>query len=50
MGYASISRRELEKIDGMNDFFSGKTCLADIDKGRAQKILNAFAEGRWRLK
>ena len=48
MGYASISRQELAKIEGMNDFFTGKTCLADVDKGRAKKILNAFANGRWR--
>ena len=50
MGYVSISRSELEKIEGMNDFFKGGSCLADIDKGRAKKILNAFAGGRWRLK
>lgn len=50
MGYARISRSELEKIEGMNDFFKGSTCLADIDKGRAKKILTAFADGRWRLK
>jgi len=49
MGYASISRSELEKIEGMNDFFKGSTCLADIDKGRAKKILTVFSNGRWRL-
>ena len=49
MGYATISRSELEKIEGMNDFFKGSTCLADIDKGRAKKILAAYANGRWRI-
>ncbi|MGB5444450.1 MAG: BLUF domain-containing protein [Psychromonas sp.] len=49
MGYVSISRSELEKIEGMNDFFKDGSCLADIDKGRAKKVLNAFAGGRWRL-
>lgn len=49
MGYASISRKELEEIEGMNDFFRGSTCLADIDKGRAKKIITAFSNGRWRL-
>lgn len=49
MGCASISRSELEKIEGMNDFFRGGSCLVDLDKGRAKKILKAFADGRWRL-
>jgi hypothetical protein len=49
MGYAEATRNELQEIDGMNDFFSGQTCLADIDSGRARKLLNAFAAGRWRL-
>jgi uncharacterized Fe-S cluster-containing MiaB family protein len=49
MGFASLSRQELVEIDGTNDFFTGNTCLVDIDQGRAKKILNAFAQGRWRL-
>lgn len=49
MGYAELSRSELGQIDGMNDFFEGRRCLADIDSGRAKKILDAFAKGRWRL-
>ncbi|MBN2788893.1 MAG: BLUF domain-containing protein [Candidatus Delongbacteria bacterium] len=49
MGYASLSKSELSRIDGMNDFFQGSSCLTDLDKGRAKKILIAFSEGRWRL-
>jgi hypothetical protein len=49
MGFASLSRQELAKIKGMNDFFSGNTCLVNINEGRAKKILDAFAQGRWRL-
>jgi hypothetical protein len=49
MGFASLSRQELAKIEGINDFFTGNTCLANINAGRAKKILNAFAQGRWRL-
>ncbi|MBN2858102.1 MAG: BLUF domain-containing protein [Candidatus Delongbacteria bacterium] len=49
MGYASLSKSELMKIDGLNDFFHGSSCLTDLDEGRAKKILIAFAEGRWRL-
>ena len=50
MGFHQISRVDLGGIAGVNDFFGGATCLADIDEGRAQKVLAAFAEGRWRKK
>lgn len=49
MGFSSISRQELVKIDGANDFFTEKTCMVNINAGRATKILDAFAKGRWRL-
>ena len=49
MGYASLSRKELNRIDGLNDFFDSKSCLLDLDSGRAKKILTAFEKGRWRL-
>ena len=49
MGYSLVSRRELGEIDGMNDFFDKQTCLADIDAGRARKLLDAFSKGRWRV-
>jgi hypothetical protein len=49
MGYSPISRTEIATIDGMNDFFKGGACLADIDQGRAKKLLKAFSQGRWRL-
>lgn len=48
MGYADIPKRELNKIEGLNDFFVGKTCYTDLDEGRAKTLLEAFAEGRWR--
>ncbi|PWQ95681.1 BLUF domain-containing protein [Leucothrix arctica] len=48
MGYSSLSRSELEQMDGMNDFFVGQTCLSGIDQGRATKLLRAFSCGRWR--
>ncbi len=49
MGFASISRQELAKVEGINDFFTGNTCSVNINAGRAKKILDAFAKGRWRL-
>jgi len=49
MGYASLSKSELSKIDGMNEFFQDSSYLTELDKGRAKKILIAFSAGRWRL-
>lgn len=50
MGYAKVSREELSKIEGLNDFFLRHSCLTEIDTGRAKKLLKAFADGKWRLK
>ena len=49
MGYSIVSSRDLNAIEGMNDFFSGGNCLCDLDNGRAKKLLSAFSDGRWRL-
>ncbi len=48
MGYAKASREDLRRIPGLNDFFVGGTCYADLDKGRAKILLAAFREGGWR--
>lgn len=48
MGYADVSREDLVKVPGLNDFFVAGSCLADIDRGRARKLLTAFQSGRWR--
>jgi hypothetical protein len=48
MGFSKVSRAELAKIAGTNDFFSTGKSLAEIDGGRAKKLLAAFGEGRWR--
>ncbi|EJF07325.1 mannose-1-phosphate guanylyltransferase [Thiovulum sp. ES] len=49
MGYAHLEKEDIEKLDGMNDFFSDGKCIADISKGRSKKLLNAFLKGKWRL-
>ena len=49
MGFANISLKKLEKLEGLNDFFVSGNCLADLDAGRAKKVLEAFSKGRWRL-
>ena len=50
MGFHQVSRQELAGIAGVNDFFGKAQCVVDLDAGRAQKVLAAFAEGRWRKK
>ena len=47
MGFAEVDPELLESIDGLNDFYSDATCFNEIDPGRATKILQAFAKGRW---
>jgi hypothetical protein len=48
MGFSRMTREDIESIDGLNDFFGKASCLAQIDIGRAKKLLRCFAEGRWR--
>jgi hypothetical protein len=48
MGYLKMTQQEIETIEGLNDFFGDATCLAQIDGGRARKLLRSFADGRWR--
>ncbi len=48
MGLSVLSRRELQQIPGLNDFFQGGHCLVELDRGRAYDLLAAFREGRWR--
>lgn len=50
MGYVAASEKQLREIRGMNDFFKSGTCLLDIDRGRAKKLLRAFSRGRWQIK
>ena len=47
MGLYQTNPESLKEIDGLNDFFGNETCLADLDRGRAKKLLKAFAKGRW---
>lgn len=47
MGFERVNKTKLASLEGLNDFYSDKTCLADVDAGRAKKILQAFQQGRW---
>lgn len=48
MGYAALSTEEAASILGVNDFFHGGESFASLTEGRAQKLLLAFKQGRWR--
>jgi len=48
MGYTKTSLNQLRQISSLNDFFEAGNCLADINEGRAKKLLYAFSKGYWR--
>jgi hypothetical protein len=48
MGFASLSIAECAGYAGVNDFFTASTCVEQLGPGRAKKLLQAFARGRWR--
>jgi EAL domain-containing protein (putative c-di-GMP-specific phosphodiesterase class I) len=48
MGFASLTPADVARLVGGNDFFSDASCFAQLDQGRARKLLDAFARGRWR--
>lgn len=50
MGYSAMNREDIKEIDGLNDFFGKGSCFAELDSGRAKKILESFAKGRWRIR
>ena len=50
MGYSEVDPTELEKIEGFSDFFGKGSSFANLDAGRAKKLLAAFAQGRWRAR
>jgi hypothetical protein len=48
MGLAQLTRKELDSVPGLNDFFQEGTTLSDLSDGRARSLLTAFRDGRWR--
>lgn len=47
MGFAEVTPSELTSIEGLSDFFQQGESLANLQPGRAKKMLSAFAQGRW---
>lgn len=45
MGFKDVSDEMLRSIEGLNDFFTKKTCLADLDSNRALRIFEYFSNG-----
>ena len=48
MGYPKITRKDLEQIPGLNDFFNHGNSFQEMEEGRAKTLLAAFKEGKWR--
>ncbi len=48
MGYAKATRAELSTIPGLNDFFALGSSFSELEPGRAEVLLEAFREGKWR--
>lgn len=49
MGFSRGEHGATAGLDGVNDFFDAGRVLADLDPGRARKLLSAFRDGRWRV-
>ena len=49
MGCSDVSIADLRAVDGLSDFFQEGDSFANLEAGRAKKLLAAFAGGRWRL-
>ncbi len=49
MGYPTISKKDLDAIPGLNDFFMKGKSFSDLEEGRARKLLSAFKNGKWRM-
>ncbi|MET0291132.1 MAG: BLUF domain-containing protein [Steroidobacteraceae bacterium] len=47
MGFQTLGMPELEDLFGANDFFANRSCIDQLNAGRARKLLTAFANGRW---
>jgi EAL domain-containing protein (putative c-di-GMP-specific phosphodiesterase class I) len=50
MGFSQMSRSDALSVEGLNDFFQTGQVLDAVDGGRAKKLLQAFKQGRWRVR
>jgi hypothetical protein len=47
MGFSTLAPAQAGNLLGENDFFASAGCLAEMNEGRAKKLLSAFQHGRW---
>jgi len=47
MGYSTLAAAQAGRLLGENDFFASAACVAQMNEGRAKKLLSAFRHGRW---
>jgi len=50
MGLASLTAADIGLDSGLNDLLQGGQMLGHVDPGRARKLLEAFRNGRWRVR
>lgn len=50
MGFSQTDAVSLGTVEGLNDFFQTGEVLSSLDAGRAKKLLQAFKQGRWRVR
>lgn len=48
MGHAEVTTAEIDKLSGLNDFFSRGHCLTELDEGIVRRVLTEFRQGQWR--
>ncbi len=48
MGYPRVTKKDLEEIPGLNDFFAQGKSFMQMGAGRAKTLIGAFQQGRWR--
>ena len=49
MGYPKVSKKDLENIPGLNDFFVAGNSFMELEQGRAKTLLDAFKQGKWHI-
>jgi hypothetical protein len=48
MGYAQATLGELQNATGINDFFTNRDSLAELDAAKVKKVLELFRSGSFR--
>lgn len=43
MGFYKVNNEQLNKMEGVNDFFTSNKCLTDVTVGISKKLLQVFA-------